>query len=109
MENKLIIAIVNKGTTDLVMLAARKAGAKGGTICSARGTGNPDIAKFYGIPITPEKEMVFIIVDEKIKDNVMKAVYDEAGIKTQGQGIVFSLPLIEALGLEPIQEDDNKQ
>ena len=73
MENRndkfdLLICIVNKGTTDLVMNAARKAGATGGTIAVARGTGNPDLAKFYGLAIQPEKEMVFIVVKKEVKD-----------------------------------------
>lgn len=99
-EQSLIIAIVNKGNTDLVMEAARKAGARGGTIVVARGTGNEEIAKFYGIALQPEKEMVLIVVPLKIKDDVMNKIYEESGITTPGQGIVFSLPIIEALGLE---------
>ena len=97
---ELILAIVNKGSTDLVMNAAREAGSKGGTITVARGTGNPELAKFYGIVIQPEKEVVFIVVEKEKKDAVMKKIYEDAGIGTQGQGIIISLPVIEALGLE---------
>ena len=68
MENEdkksLILVVVNKGSTDLVMNAARKAGSKGGTITVARGTGNPEVAKFYGLAIQPEKELVFMPVDD---------------------------------------------
>jgi len=103
-ERSLVIAIVNKGNTDLVMSAARRAGARGGTISVARGTGNPDIGKHYGIVIQPEKEVVYMVVDTEIRDAVMKAIYDEAGIKTQGAGIVFSLPITNAVGLDPIAE-----
>ena len=116
MENKneqkydLIVAIVNKGTTDLVMNAARKAGSTGGTITVARGTGNPELAQFYGLAIQPEKEMVFIVVKKEIKDQVMKSVYDEAGLGTTGQGILFSLPITKAVGLDPVpsMEEDEK-
>ena len=45
---ELILAIVNKGSTDLVMNAANAAGGRGGTISVARGTGNPELAKFFG-------------------------------------------------------------
>lgn len=107
MENRtdkydLIIAIVNKGTTDLVMNAARKAGSTGGTITVARGTGNPDLAKFYGLAIQPEKELVFIVIKQELKEKVMKAIYDEAGLETAGQGILFTLPITDAVGLEPL-------
>lgn len=102
---ELILAIVNKGSTDLVMNAAREAGSKGGTITVARGTGNPELAKFYGIVIQPEKEVVFIVVEKEKKDAVMKKIYEDAGIGTQGQGIIISLPVIETLGLTPVEEE----
>ena len=44
----LIIAVTDKGNTDLVMNAARSAGASGGTVAKAKGTG-AEIAKFFGI------------------------------------------------------------
>ena len=99
----LIVSIVNKGTTDLVMNAARKAKATGGTITVARGTGNPELAQFYGLAIQPEKEIVFVVAKEEIKDDVMKAIYDEAGLDTPGRGIVFSLPVTDAVGLDPVE------
>ncbi|MCH3966296.1 MAG: P-II family nitrogen regulator [Bacilli bacterium] len=101
----LVIAVVNKGNTDLVMEAGRRAGARGGTIAVARGTGNPDVGKYYGVVIQPEKEMVYMVVGESIKDKVMKAIYEEAGLRTQGAGIVFSLPITATLGLDPINEE----
>lgn len=104
-DYSLVLAIVNKGNTDLVMEAARKAGAKGGTITVARGTGNPDLAKEYGIVIQPEKEMVFIVTPNEIKDKVMKAVYDEAGISAKGMGIVISLPISDTIGLDGAHEE----
>ncbi len=94
-----IYAIVNDGYTDIVMEAAKKAGARGGTILTAHGTGNKDIERFFGIAITPEKEMVLILVREEIKNAVMEAIYRDAGISTKGQGIVFSTPISDALGL----------
>lgn len=105
---ELILAIVNKGTTDLVMTAANHAGATGGTVSVARGTGNPDLAKFYGVVIQPEKEMVFIVVDRKIKDQVMKQIYEEAGLSTKGRGIIISLPITATAGLAPVIKEEKK-
>lgn len=105
---ELILAIVNKGSTDLVMNAARAAGSKGGTITGARGTGNPELAKFYGIVIQPEKEIVFIVVESEIKDKVIKKIYDDAGIGQKGQGIIISLPITDAIGLTPLIEEEEK-
>lgn len=94
-----IIAIVNSGYTDLVMNAAREAGARGGTIISGRGTGNKDIEKFYGIEISPEKEVVMILVPNSIKDDVMLAINKQAGMDTMGHGIAFSLPVSGLVGI----------
>ena len=98
-QYELVMAIVNKGATDLVMEGARKQGATGGTILVARGTGNPDLAKMYGVVIQPEKEVVFIVVKKEIKDAVMKEIYDDAGLDKKSQGIIISLPISKAYGL----------
>ena len=105
-QHELIMAIVNKGLTDLVMEAARKKGARGGTISVARGTGNPELAKYYGVVIQPEKEIVFIVVKKDIKDEVMKAIYDDAGISSKGNGIIISLPITKTAGLESEDNED---
>lgn len=105
-----ILAIVNNGYSDLVMNAARDAGARGGTIITAKGTGNKDIEKFYGIVITPEKEIVMILVPEAIRDKVLAAINLQAGIASKGQGIAFSLPVDDVVGVrseeaEPSESD----
>ncbi len=98
-EHELIICIVNNGFTDLVMDAARKQGAKGGTIFHGRGTGNPDMEKFFGISISPEKEIVIILVTNDIKEVVLKAVNKAAGLETNGKGIAFSMPVSDVVGV----------
>jgi nitrogen regulatory protein PII len=101
---ELVMVIVNDGFTDLVMDAAKKAGARGGTILAARGTGNKEIEKFFGVIITPEKQIVMILVPKDIRDNVLNAVNKEAGIDTKGQGIAFSLPADDVVGLSGEEE-----
>ena len=97
---EVIVAIVNEGHSDKVMDAAREAGARGGTITHARGSGTKDIEKKYGIIITPQKEMLYILVNENIRDQVMSAINSAVGIDTPGQGIVFSLPVDIISGLK---------
>ena len=97
-ENELIVCIINDGFSDLVMLAAKNAGARGGNIFHGKGTGNSDIEKFFGISITPEKEIVFIIVNAEEKDAIVSAIYKEAGLDTRGQGIIFTLPVSDFVG-----------
>ncbi len=113
-KKELVICIVNHGFTDLVMESARKAGARGGTVLTGRGTGNKDMEKLFGVVITPEKEMVLILVDESIRDAVLKEVNAGAGMNTNGQGIAFSMPVTDVVGLSenviqetaPIEENN---
>lgn len=99
-KHVVIIVIVNEGFSDTVMNAAREAGAHGGTITHARGSGNAEIEKKYGIIITPQKEMIYILVDDSIKDAVMSAINKASGIDTKGQAIVFALPVDNVSGLK---------
>lgn len=97
---EMVIAIVNRGFSEEVMDAARAEGARGGTIINARGTGTPELEKKYGISITPEKEMLMILVSADIVDNVLSAIYKRTGMASNGQGIVFSVPVSDVVGIK---------
>jgi hypothetical protein len=90
---ELVICIVNAGFSQIVVEAARKAGARGGTILRARGSANPEAEEFFGVTIQPDKELVLILVPASIKDEVLTTVYKESGLSQEGQGIAFSLPV----------------
>lgn len=98
-EHDLILTIVNHGYYDRIIEAVRAAGAKGGTLLHGRGVSNEETAKFLGITIQPEKDVLLIIVSHKIKQQVMESINKAAGISTSGQGICISLPVDSALGL----------
>lgn len=100
-EMELIIAIVNSGYADDAMKAARSAGARGGTILNARGAGVDAQDRFYGITIQSEKEMVMLVVEKEHKADIMKAVCEKAGLKQEGRGVIFSLPVEDAVGMAP--------
>ena len=98
-EHEVIFCIVNAGFSDEVMDAAREFGARGGTVLRARGTANPESEKFFHIAVQPEKEIVMILVDAKIKDDILHALYKSVGLNTLGQGIAFSMPVDNVVGL----------
>ena len=104
-EFEAILCIVNKGFADRAMDAARAAGARGGTVLHGRGTAAPDAEKLFGITIQPEKEIVMILVANKIKDGVLKALYDAVGTGTDACGIAFTLPVEQTVGLSAAKED----
>lgn len=99
MSHELIMCIVNTGFTDVVMDAAREKGARGGTVVHARGTANKEAEEFFRITIQPDKEIVMILVTSEIKDAVLHAIYQSAGLKTAGQGIAFSMPVSNVIGI----------
>ena len=100
-KHEMIMCIVNAGFSETVMEAAKSAGARGGTILNGRGTANKEAESLFHIAIQPEKEVVMILVDKEIKDAVLHALYQKAGLDTMGQGIAFSLPVDEVVGLTP--------
>lgn len=96
---EMILCIVNAGFSETVMDAAREVGARGGTVIHARGTANKEAEQYFQITIQPDKEMVMILVPAEIKDNVLHAIYRSAGLKSEGQGIAFSLAVDEVVGI----------
>lgn len=105
----LIVVICEKGCSDMVMDAARGAGARGGTVVHAKGTGTAETAKFFGVSITPEKEMIYIAAQKTGKDDIMRAIMTEAGATTKAKAIVFSLPVEDIVGLTTIINDEESQ
>ena len=99
MEFELVVVIVNANYSEIAMNAAREEGARGGTIVHARGTGTKAMEEKYGIIITPEKDMILILVNKDIRDKILNAVYKAVGLATDGQGIAFSLPVSEVVGM----------
>ena len=57
---ELLVVIANHGYSDLIMDAARGAGAAGGTVIHAKGTGMEGAEKFLGISLAAEKEMIYV-------------------------------------------------
>ena len=98
-NHEVIICIVNAGFSEAVMDAARDFGARGGTVIRARGTANLEAEKLFQITVQPEKEMVMILVETKIRDDILHALYRAVGLNTPGQGIAFSLPVDSVVGL----------
>ena len=48
-----VFCIVNEGFSDVVMDAAKEAGARGGTVIHAHGTANKEAENFFKITIQP--------------------------------------------------------
>ena len=102
-KHEVIFCIVNAGFSDEVMDAAREFGARGGTVIRARGTANSEAEKLFNIAVQPEKEIVMILVEAKLKNDILHALYKTVGLNTPGQGIAFTTPVDDVVGLTDFQ------
>ena len=103
--HELLVVITNQGHTEQVMDAARSAGATGGTSIHAKGSGVEAAQRFFGVSIAAERELVFILVREENRREIMRAILDQAGMQTGAQSVVFSLPVSDIAGLRRLDAD----
>ncbi|MDR3203998.1 MAG: P-II family nitrogen regulator [Deltaproteobacteria bacterium] len=89
-NHKLITVIVNSGYANEIMAVARKAGARGGTILTARGTGTEEDVKFFGITLVPEKEILMIISELNTYESILAAISKVPILSEPGGGIVYT-------------------
>lgn len=95
--HELIVTIYEKGFTDMVMNAAREAGARGGTTIRAKGTA-AGAEKFFGLSIAEEKEILLIVSTAENRRDIMKAIMHNAGIESKAHALTFSLPVSDTAG-----------
>ncbi len=95
---ELIVVVASEGQTDLVMNAARAAGARGGTVLHGKGTGAKADPKFHNISIAEEKEVILIVSKTEEKSEIMRSILKKAGPDTPAKAIAFSLPTSEVAG-----------
>ncbi len=102
---ELIVTIVEKDMSGDVIDAARAGGADGATVINGRGSGIHEKAKFFGITIEPEKEIVLILVDRTIRPAVMNSIGKALDIDKPGRGISFVLDVTHVMGLGSLSND----
>lgn len=94
-RRQLLCVIANAGFSDDIMHAAREAGARGGTIIRARGTGTEKDGSFFGITIVPEKELVMILATDAEAEKIVPAIRGCSCLAEPGTGIIFSMPVTD--------------
>lgn len=105
---ELLVVIANQGYTNMIMDAAREVGQVGGTVIHAKGTGMEKAEQYLGVSLVAEKEMVFIVVKSEIKNQIMKAIMEKAGVESRARSIVFSLPVTGTAGMRLMEEADGE-
>ena len=101
MRLKLIVALVNDDKTDVVVEAARAAGATGDTIItSVRGEGLRPEKTFFGLELAAKRDVVLFLVVETRAREILERIRDAGGLDSEpGAGIAFQVPIEDAVGL----------
>lgn len=94
-----IFTVVDKGMAEDVVEAAVNAGARGGTIINARGSGINETRLLFAMPVEPEKEVVMIVAKNGITPVITEAIKERVHIDEAGNGILFVIELNEVCGL----------
>ena len=97
--HELVIAVVNRKYTDVSIEAARAAGATGATVFHTKSVNNAKAEQAIGTTIDQETDSVLFLTTREYKTRIMEAVRDAAGLKTEGGAIIFSLPVVDLVGI----------
>ena len=104
-DHELLVVILNQSYMDDVMNAARSAGAFGGTVLHAKGTGAKYAEKCFGVSLANEKEVILIAAGSREKNAIMRAIMEQTGPHTPAGAITFSLPISSVAGLRSVDKD----
>lgn len=97
--HELVIAVVNQKYTDVAIEAARSAGATGATVFHTKSSNNAKAEQSMGTALPEQTDSIFFLTTEEYKLKIMEAVRDQAGLKTEGGAVIFSLPVDDLVGI----------
>lgn len=95
----LIAVVYRQELSDAVLEATRSAGAVGGTLVHARTLSSAGVEQFVGVTLGAETEILLILTKRELRNDIMKAAQSVAGLKTDGSGVVFSMPVDALVGI----------
>lgn len=84
-----IFVVVPRGKGEDAIESALAAGAQGGTIINARGSGIHETCKLFSIDIEPEKEVVMFVTTNALKDALVERIRLDMKIDEPGNGVLF--------------------
>lgn len=101
MHFKLLIAFVEDTKTNLVMEAARDAGATGATVINhARGEGLLKSKTFFGLSLETQRDVVLFLVEEHLSRHILEKICDVGKFETSpGTGIAIQIDVEDAVGV----------
>ncbi len=104
---ELIIAVVNQKYTDKVLDCSRAAGATGATILHTRSINNKQAEQLIGTSFQQETDTIAFLTTYENKSNIMEAIRKNAGLKTEGGAVLFSLPVDSLIGIGRFNDEQD--
>ncbi|MBK9285855.1 MAG: P-II family nitrogen regulator [Sphingobacteriaceae bacterium] len=92
-----IYCIIQKNLADSVALAAMRAGSPGPTVVFGQGRGIREKLGLLRVAISPEKELVRVVVDNYDVEPVFEAMVSEGKLDTPGMGFIYIMPVSKGL------------
>ncbi|MBS9403083.1 P-II family nitrogen regulator [Halomonas sp. TRM85114] len=101
MDFKLLMVFVDQDKTEIVLDAARDAGATGATIIpNAQGKGLKPHLTFFGLEFMAARSVILVLVEARRSSQVLEAVTEAGGLdESLNTGIALELEVSRALGL----------
>ena len=104
--HELIVAVVNQKYTDKVLDCSRAAGATGATILHTRSVNNKQAEQLIGTSFKQETDTIAVLTSSEYKAQIMEAIRDNAGLKTEGGAVIFSLPVDSLVGIGRFDDEE---
>jgi len=95
-EVSLITCMVPRGQGNVVVEAARAAGAQGASIHYGRGAGVRERLGLLSITVAAEKEVVQIMVSKQQEEEIFTEMFLAGQLDTPGMGIIYVTSLEKA-------------
>ncbi len=105
--HELIVAVVNQKYTDKVLDCSRAAGATGATILHTRSINNKQAEQLIGTSFKQETDTIAFLTSHEYKAQIMEAIRENAGLKTDGGAVLFSLPVDSLIGIGRFDQDED--
>lgn len=101
MNLKMIMALVNDEITDVVIDAARAAGATGATVITGvRGEGLTPEKTFMGLDLTAQRDVLLFLVAEPKAREILETISAAGKFDEQpGTGIAIQFEIEDAVGM----------
>ena len=101
MHFKLIVAFVEDTKTEVIMHAAREAGATGATVINnARGEGLEESKTFFGLTLSTQRDVLLLLVEKHLSRHILEHIGEVGEFDAKpGTGIAVVLDVEDAVGV----------